>query len=88
MTVDRDSVVVTAVKLADDGSGDVVVRFHEAHGARARVTLTAGFAVARAEATDLLERPLADTPAPAVEEGRITVRLRPFQLTTLRLKRA
>lgn len=27
--VAQDAVVVTAVKLADDGSGDVVVRFHE-----------------------------------------------------------
>ncbi|MFE0317671.1 glycoside hydrolase family 38 C-terminal domain-containing protein, partial [Streptomyces albogriseolus] len=88
VTVDRDSVVVTAVKLADDGSGDVVVRFHEAHGARAHATLTAGFPVAGVEVTDLLERPLADTAPPTVDDGRITVRLRPFELTTLRLKRA
>lgn len=32
VVVDSDAVVVTAVKLADDGSGDVVVRFHEACG--------------------------------------------------------
>ncbi|MFE4724055.1 glycoside hydrolase family 38 C-terminal domain-containing protein, partial [Streptomyces sp. NPDC056728] len=41
--VDHDAVVVTAVKLADDGSGDVVVRFHESRGGRVRATLTAGF---------------------------------------------
>ncbi|OSC48489.1 hypothetical protein B5181_41640, partial [Streptomyces sp. 4F] len=46
VTADRDAVVITAVKLADDGSGDVVVRFHEAHGGRVRSTLTAGFPVA------------------------------------------
>ncbi|MFD0318679.1 alpha-mannosidase [Streptomyces flavalbus] len=87
VSVDRDAVVVTAVKLADDGSGDVVVRCHEAHGGRARATLTAGFAVAGAVATDLLERPLEDG---AVERDgdRITLRLRPFQLVTLRLARA
>ncbi|MGA5262252.1 alpha-mannosidase [Streptomyces griseoincarnatus] len=88
VSVDRDSVVVTAVKLADDGSGDVVVRFHEAHGARARATLTAAFPVAGVDVTDLLERPLTDTDPPTVDDGRIAVRLRPFELRTLRLKRA
>lgn len=85
--VDRDQVVVTAVKLADDGSGDVIVRFHEAHGARARATLTAGFGITGAIPTDLLERPLADAPALEVEGARIAVRLRPFQLMTVRLRR-
>ncbi|KMS77555.1 alpha-mannosidase [Streptomyces leeuwenhoekii] len=88
VTSDQDAVVITAVKLADDGSGDVVVRFHEAHGGRARATLTAGFAVADAVATDLLERPLPGERAPRAEGDRIAVRLRPFQLTTLRLRRA
>ncbi|MGW0993312.1 alpha-mannosidase [Streptomyces sp. NPDC002523] len=88
VTVDDDAVVVTAVKLADDGSGDVVVRFHEAHGGRARATVTAGFAVADVSVTDLLERP--DGAGEQVERDgeRITVRLRPFQLMTLRLRRA
>ncbi|MFF5103793.1 alpha-mannosidase [Streptomyces sp. NPDC000134] len=88
VTVDDDAVVVTAVKLADDGSGDVVVRCHEAHGGRARATLTANFAVAGVTVTDLLERPLDGEPAPVLEGDRIAVRLRPFRLTTLRLRRA
>ncbi|MEU2225499.1 glycoside hydrolase family 38 C-terminal domain-containing protein [Streptomyces sp. NPDC018347] len=88
ITADNDAVVVTAVKLADDGSGDVVVRFHEAHGGRARTTLTAGFAVADVAVTDLLERPLPEETAPEHDGERITVRLRPFQLMTLRLRRA
>ncbi|EYT82626.1 alpha-mannosidase [Streptomyces sp. Tu 6176] len=88
VAVDDDAVVVTALKLADDGSGDVVVRFHEAHGGRARATLSAGFEVADAVATDLLERPLADAPAVERDGERIAVRLRPFELVTLRLRRA
>ncbi|MFE5022633.1 alpha-mannosidase [Streptomyces sp. NPDC056656] len=86
--VDQDAVVVTAVKLADDGSGDVVVRFHESRGGRVRATLTAGFEVAAAAATDLLERPLADAADPERDGDRITLSLRPFELVTLRLKRA
>ncbi|MFI6355142.1 alpha-mannosidase [Streptomyces sp. NPDC050743] len=88
VTVDDDAVVITAVKLADDGSGDVVVRFHEAHGGRARATLTAGFEVADVTATDLLERPTGDAEPPQRDGDRITVRLRPFELVTLRLRRA
>ncbi|AOR30494.1 alpha-mannosidase [Streptomyces fodineus] len=87
VTVDHDAVVITAVKLADDGSGDVVVRFHEAHGGRARATLTAGFEFVDVTVTDLLERP-ADAVEPPVRDGeRISVRLRPFELMTLRLRR-
>ncbi|MGY4979461.1 alpha-mannosidase [Streptomyces sp. 900105755] len=86
VTVDNDAVVITAVKLADDGSGDVVVRFHEAHGGRAGATLTAGFEVRQATATDLLERPLHD--APRTVGNSIPLRLRPFELVTLRLRRA
>ena len=37
------AVVVEAVKLADDRSGDVVVRLYEALGGRARTRLTASF---------------------------------------------
>ncbi|SDL69872.1 alpha-mannosidase [Nonomuraea jiangxiensis] len=85
VVVDDDAVVVTAVKLADDESGDVIVRFHEARGGRTRATLTPGFPVAEVVATDLLERPIEE---PRRHEGPIPVTLRPFQLVTLRMKRA
>ncbi|MEU6769771.1 glycoside hydrolase family 38 C-terminal domain-containing protein [Streptomyces sp. NPDC046759] len=88
VTVDNDAVVITGVKLADDGSGDVVVRFHEAHGGRTRATLTAGFAVADVTVTDLLERPWDEGAPPERDGDRVTVRLRPFELATLRLRRA
>ncbi|MEV5782305.1 glycoside hydrolase family 38 C-terminal domain-containing protein [Streptomyces sp. NPDC052287] len=86
--VAQDAVVVTAVKLADDGSGDVVVRFHESRGGRTRATLTAGFATGAVTVTDLLERPLANAAPPERDGDRITLALRPFELVTLRLKRA
>ncbi|WP_454049596.1 alpha-mannosidase [Cellulomonas sp. Marseille-Q8402] len=90
VTVDGDGVVVEAVKLADDGSGDVVVRLYEAHGTRARATVTPGFPTAGVVETDLLER---DVPARAVragshgDGGAVALELRPFQLVTLRLRR-
>ncbi|MGM1074644.1 alpha-mannosidase [Streptomyces sp. H28] len=88
VTADQEAVVVTAVKLADDGSGDVVVRFHEAHGGRAAAVLTTGFPASGVQVTDLLERPLPDPPGIRLDGDRIAVRLRPFELMTLRLRRA
>ncbi|WP_432112448.1 alpha-mannosidase [Streptomyces sp. YPW6] len=75
-------VTVESVKLAEDRSGDVVVRLYESAGGRARTWLTAAFPVAAARITDLLERPL----HPAVtEENGIVLDLRPFQILTVRL---
>ncbi|MGW6508071.1 alpha-mannosidase [Streptomyces niveus] len=89
VSVDNDAVVVSAVKLADDRSGDLVVRLYEAHGGRARATvLIDGFATGRAVLTDLLERPLPDAEPPTAADGGVVLALRPFQLVTLRLPRA
>ena len=63
LTVDHPAIVVEAVKLAEDRSGDVVVRLYEAHGGRARGTLRTAFAVGAAAETDLLERPVASPSA-------------------------
>ena len=82
VTVDNSDVVVEAVKLADDQSGDVVVRLYESRGGRASARLNLGFPVGTATVTDLLERP--DTPV-AIENGALDLTLRPFQILTLRL---
>jgi alpha-mannosidase len=87
IAVDNDATVVTAVKLADDRSGDVVVRLYESHGGRARTRLTTGFPLAAATVCDLLERsPGAAEPLP-VEAGGVELRLRPFEIITMRLTR-
>ncbi|HEX4250342.1 MAG TPA: glycoside hydrolase family 38 C-terminal domain-containing protein [Pseudonocardia sp.] len=88
--VDHDGVVVSAVKLADDGSGDVVVRLYEALGARAHARLELGFPTASVTVTDLLERPLPDSepgPAPVLAGTGVDLGLRPFQILTLRFPR-
>jgi alpha-mannosidase len=73
---------VEAVKLAEDGSGDVVVRLYEPYGARGRVRVTPGFEAAGVEPVDLLERPL-----PGDHWDGTHLRLRPFQIATLRFRR-
>ncbi|MFD3873307.1 alpha-mannosidase [Streptomyces sp. NPDC058623] len=88
LAVDEDAVVVEAVKLAEDRSGDVVVRLYESRGGRATAHLTPGFPITAAVESDLLERPLSGSAvaAPAAD-GRIALTLRPFQIVTVRLRR-
>jgi alpha-mannosidase len=76
---------IEAVKLADDRSGDVIVRMYESLGGRARTRVTPGFPVANAQVVDLLERPLDEDPIEPDADGGIPVSLRPFQILTLRL---
>jgi len=84
VTVDDDAVVVEAVKLAEDGSGDVVVRLYESRGGRATTRVAARFDHAGVVVTDLLERTTGDV---ATEAGAAVVRLTPFQVVTLRFRR-
>jgi alpha-mannosidase len=87
MVTSTDGIVVEAVKLADDGSGDVVVRCYEAYGARRRGELTLGFDADGVTVTDLLERPLADAAPVAIGDAAVPLDLRPFEIITLRLAR-
>ncbi|EFL22483.1 alpha-mannosidase 2C1 [Streptomyces himastatinicus ATCC 53653] len=83
LSVDNPAITVESVKLAEDRSGDVVVRLYESHGGRAAGTLIAGFPVLSADVTDLLERPL--HPAATGPAG-LSLALRPHQILTLRLR--
>ncbi|CAH0184823.1 Mannosylglycerate hydrolase [Arthrobacter sp. Bi83] len=86
VTVDNRALVVEAVKLAEDGSGDVIVRLYESLGERSAGRLTANFPAKSVRAVDLLER---EVDAPGVVAGRESAELtlRPFQLVTLRFAR-
>jgi alpha-mannosidase len=91
VAVDSERVVVEAVKLADDRSGDVIVRLYEAAGSHAKATVTFGFPSDEAWVTDLLEDPLlARELAPGIQcgEGWAQLSMRPFQVVTLRISRA
>ncbi|WIA99833.1 glycoside hydrolase family 38 C-terminal domain-containing protein [Curtobacterium sp. MCBA15_012] len=86
VTVSSPQVFVEAVKLAEDRSGDVVVRLYEATGGRAAdVGVDLGFDVAAVERVDLLERPLGSGSWGAGE--RVVLTMRPFEIVTLRVRR-
>lgn len=85
-SVSSDAIVIEAVKLAEDRSGDVIVRLYEAHGGRASGAVTPSFAFRTVSETDLLERELPRTSVSDVGDG-VSLNLRPFQLVTLRFSR-
>lgn len=76
-------VVIDTVKLAHDGSGDVVLRLYESRGARTATSLRLGFASAQVTEVDILERPLGDAP-PDLDN----LDFPPFRVRTFRVTRA
>ena len=81
------AVVIETVKLADDGSGDVIVRIYESRGRRSTSTIAADFDVEEVSEVDLLERPVAESAVAHRSPRSVTVTLRPFKLATLRFMR-
>src|SRR5699024_8875703 len=81
---------IQTVKLAEDRSGDLVVRLYESEGRRAEATLEVSGA-ASMEVVDLLERPLTDSSplrhrAAAAEGRSMALSLKPFEITSVRVR--
>lgn len=89
LRVDSEGIVVEAVKLAEDGSGDVVVRLYEALGARTAGRLTLDFEASGVVETDLLERETERRAVSGVDDALsyLDLALRPFEIVTLRIAR-
>ena len=91
LSIDNPAVVIETVKLAEDRSGDLVVRFYESLGARSTARVTFDLPATAITETDLLERELAEPTAlvsvdpSSANTAQLT--LRPFQLVTLRIHR-
>ena len=81
VSVQGEGIVVSAVKLADDGSGDVIVRVYEALGRRAVGELSIAFDHREVREVSLIEDDIDD----ARTGGEL--RLRPFEVRTLRITR-
>lgn len=83
---------VSAVKLADDKSGDVIVRVFEPRGARVSAKVHLNFPHRGIGVVGLLEEEglhpeICDTQALNVSGNEVRVSLKPFQILTLRISR-
>ncbi|GAA2574324.1 glycoside hydrolase family 38 C-terminal domain-containing protein [Winogradskya consettensis] len=84
VSLSGEGLLVSSVKLADDRSGDLIVRVYESLGNRANGTLTVNFPVTATTEVNLLER--AESAVP-VQGAAIPLSLTPFEVRTLRLAR-
>ncbi|OXS61888.1 alpha-mannosidase [Cohnella sp. CIP 111063] len=86
---DADNVVIDAIKLAEDGSGDWIARAYEAKGASARCSVTIGAAVSEARETNMLEDEVyAELPVEAAAGAtKVVLSFKPFEVKTLRFRK-
>jgi alpha-mannosidase len=82
-TFARENVILETVKLADDGSGDLILRLYESQNSAARCTLRTALRLQEAWQTDMKEeghQPL------ECKYGSIGLSFRPFEVKTVRVK--
>jgi alpha-mannosidase len=85
LSVDAPSVILEAAKLADDGSGDLVLRLYESSGSALRTVLRLGFDCLLCRETDLLESGGVEDP---LSSNLVGLEFRAFEIKTLRLSLA
>lgn len=85
--VSHSAVRIESVKLAEDRSGDLIVRLYESEGARATADISIeADGVADVRFVDLLEREVDPPEGAATAPSGVRITLRPFQLLTLRVR--
>ena len=82
VTLDHRGVQISSVKHADDGSGHLIVRLHEACGDRTSLTVRTQRPISGALRCNLFEEPIAGIEC---SDGIVSLTLQPFELATIRL---
>jgi alpha-mannosidase len=82
LRISTPNVVVEAIKPAEDGSGDVVVRLYEAKRTTCDAMVTTTLPIRSALETDMLER---GGKKLVCKNGEIRLSFRPFEIKTVRL---
>ena len=84
LSVDAPNVIIDTMKLAEDGSGDMIVRLYESKHADTKVRLTFGFGAAQVHICDMLENP---SERLSVGNGGVVLSMRAFEVKTVRIAR-
>lgn len=80
--IDNPSVILDTIKLAEDGSGDLILRIYESTGGLEQTKITFGFPVIRAALTDLLEEKVREL---QMENGCVELTLKAFEIKSVRV---
>jgi alpha-mannosidase len=82
--IDASNIILETVKLAEDGSDDIIVRLYESKRMLTHSMLSTILPVNKAMQTDMLERNQSELP---VSKGKIELDFRPFEIKTIRLSK-
>ncbi len=84
VSVDKGNIILDTMKPAEDGSGDVIMRFYES--GKAAVTAQIGLKLGeyKAYSCDMLENVSEEL---AVENNTVTLAFRAFEIKTIRIKK-
>jgi len=80
--VDPHNIILETVKLAEDNSGDIILRLYESKRNFTNCIVSTPLSVKTVYHTDLLERNQVELP---VQNGKILFDFHPFEIKTLRL---
>lgn len=82
--ISEENVLVEAVKQAQDGSSDVILRIYESKNASGRVILALPHSIAAVYCANMLEEPEEEI---EIVDHTVEVYMRGFEIKTLRMKR-
>ncbi len=83
LSLDADNLVLEALKVAEDGSGDLIARLYESKRCATRATLRTDLPIVSAGRCDMLENVQKEL---KVKDGAVQLDFRAFEIQTLRLR--
>lgn len=84
LTISEKNVIIDNIKLAEDGSGDLIIRLYECQNSYTNTKVSFGFDVKCVCLTNMIEEGCNKL---NVEDNSVEVSLRGFEIVTLRVKR-
>ncbi len=83
LNISAVNIVAQTLKLAEDGSGDIIVRLYEANRGDTDCTVTVAFDFSAVELCNMLEEPIS---ALQFTSRSIPLHFKPFEIKTIRLR--
>ena len=83
MRIASPAVILETIKLAEDESGDIIVRLYESTGVLKQTKIQFGFDIKEAYLTNMLEE---NTEKIDVKNNEISLELKAFEVKTIRIK--
>jgi alpha-mannosidase len=80
--LDAANIILETVKLAEDGSNDIIVRLYESKRNHTHCTLSTSLSVSKVSQTDMMERFQGEL---SVKKNKIRLDFLPFEIKTIRL---